>query len=140
MRTGKPFREYLQEIFQADPTAEKDFYRELFKLRIGDQIRDLRRKKGLNQTELAKLVGTSQSTIARLENPDNFSYSLKTLLKIAEALDMEIVISFKEKKYKENKTEKYELDLEEYRVKREIPYTYTKTEDSFLPLEESISI
>ena len=145
MRTGKPFKEYLQKVFQVDPTAEKNFYRELFKLRIGAQIRELRRKKGLNQAELAKLVGTSQSTIARLENPDNFSYSLKTLLKIAEALDMELVISFREKKYKKDEnTDRDEqnniVSLEEYRIKRKTPYTCTNAEDLSLPLEESICV
>jgi len=148
MRTGKPFKEYLQEVFQVNPTVEKNFYRELFKLRIGDQIKELRRKKGLNQSELAELVGTSQSTIARLENPDNFSYSLKTLLKIAEALDMELVISFREKKYKKDeKTKSYELNnvvsLEEYReykIKRKTPYTYTNTDNLFCSLEESIPV
>jgi len=132
MKTGKPFREYLAEVFKKKPEAEKEFYQEVFKLRVAEKIRELRSKKGLSQVGLAKRIGTSQSTIARLEDPDNFSYSLKTLLKIADALDMELIIDFKEKAHLqkvENETVgdmvAKVIPLETYRPKKKRPYVCT---------------
>ncbi len=40
------------------------------KLRLGDVVRTLRRRKHLSQTALAKLIGSSQSRVAKLENRD----------------------------------------------------------------------
>ena len=38
-----------------------------YRVRIGALIRDARRHKGLTQAELAKLLATSQSAVARIE-------------------------------------------------------------------------
>src|SRR3990167_6508932 len=61
---------------------------------IAFQIINLRKKAGLTQKELAELVGTKQSNIARLESADYTSYTWKTLEKITKALKarMEIKI------------------------------------------------
>lgn len=40
------------------------------KLRLGDAVRALRRRKHLSQSALAKLIGSSQSRVAKLENRD----------------------------------------------------------------------
>lgn len=53
---------------------------------IAFQIYDLRKEAGLTQTQLAKLVHTSQSNIARIESADYTGYTLKTLEKVAKAL------------------------------------------------------
>ncbi|NLR32824.1 helix-turn-helix transcriptional regulator [Lactobacillus sp. ZJLC3-7] len=47
----------------------------------------------LSQSELAKLVGTSQNAISRVEN-GNGNPSLKTLTRIAEALNQPLAIKF----------------------------------------------
>lgn len=95
------FRDFLKEQFK-DKEFETEFYKGLEKLRIATEIAYHREKKGLTQAQLAKLIKTSQSTIARLENPDYRNYSMQTLRKIAEALDLELVVSFREK-YQEEK-------------------------------------
>ena len=41
--------------------------REVMKL-IGDKLKELRLKKGLTQTDLAKLVGKTQQNISHIEN------------------------------------------------------------------------
>jgi len=50
-------------------------------------------KRGLSQRELADRVGTTQSAIARLE-ARNISPSLPTLDKVADALGVELIVSF----------------------------------------------
>jgi DNA-binding XRE family transcriptional regulator len=62
-------------------------------IRIAFEIRALRERKGLSQRQLAELVGTTQSAIARLEAGRN-SPSLPTLDRIAHALGAEVIISF----------------------------------------------
>ena len=53
---------------------------------IAYQIYDLRKKVRLTQTQLAKLVHTSQPNIARIESADYEGYTHKTLEKVAKAL------------------------------------------------------
>ncbi|MGH9056447.1 MAG: helix-turn-helix domain-containing protein [Acidimicrobiales bacterium] len=62
-------------------------------IRLARQIHELREKRGLSQRELAERLGTTQSAIARLE-AGNVSPSLPTLDKVAEALGVELVVSF----------------------------------------------
>jgi UDP-N-acetylglucosamine 1-carboxyvinyltransferase len=58
--------------------------------RIGNLIRDARRHKNLTQAELAALLGTSQSAVARIEQGKQ-NLSLEMLARIGEKLDSEIV-------------------------------------------------
>lgn len=92
----KKFREFLKEEFK-DRKFEKSFYEGLEKARVAVEIAYFREKRGLTQAELAKQVNTSQSAIARLENPDYKGYSINTLRKVADALGLELVVSFREK-------------------------------------------
>lgn len=109
------FREFLKEKLK-DKDFEKRYYRDLEKTRIAVEIVYFREKKGLTQAELAKLVNTSQSAIARLENPDYKGYSIATLRKVASALGLELVVSFREKGA-ESPKEIHEL----YALPQEIP-------------------
>ncbi|MGB5952231.1 MAG: UDP-N-acetylglucosamine 1-carboxyvinyltransferase [Ornithinimicrobium sp.] len=58
--------------------------------RIGTLIRDARRHKALTQSELAALLNTSQSAVARIEQGKQ-NLSLEMLARIGESLDSEIV-------------------------------------------------
>jgi|SRR5580700_8849979 ribosome-binding protein aMBF1 (putative translation factor) len=62
-------------------------------IRLSMEIHALREKRGLSQRELAERLGTTQSAIARLE-AGNVSPSLATLDKVADALGVELVVSF----------------------------------------------
>ena len=57
---------------------------------LAQLIRDARLNAGLSQRELARQIGTSQPTIARLENPDYAGHSLTLLRRIAAALSLRI--------------------------------------------------
>lgn len=62
--------------------------------RVAQEIYDLRTKAGLTQSELAKLVGTTQPVIARLEDADYKGHSLRMLVRIASALGRELDVRF----------------------------------------------
>jgi predicted transcriptional regulator len=55
-------------------------------------IYDVRKQAGLTQRQLADLVGTTQSVIARLEDADYDGHSLSMLARIASALNQRLEI------------------------------------------------
>jgi ribosome-binding protein aMBF1 (putative translation factor) len=55
-------------------------------------IYDVRKQAGLTQKQLADLIGTTQSVIARLEDADYEGHSLSMLARIAAALDRKLEI------------------------------------------------
>lgn len=62
---------------------------------LGMRLKEFRAKRGLSQTELAKLVGVTPSTISQVES--NLIYpSLPALLKMAEILSVEVSSFFQE--------------------------------------------
>jgi len=62
---------------------------------VAQLIYDARTKAGLTQTALARLVGTSQPVIARLENAEYPGHSLTMLQRIAEVLEQRVEVRFK---------------------------------------------
>jgi len=58
---------------------------------IAGQVADRRKERGLSQADLAALVGTTQSSIARLESGGR-PPRIDTLLRIANALDADLHI------------------------------------------------
>jgi UDP-N-acetylglucosamine 1-carboxyvinyltransferase len=63
---------------------------ETYLTRIGGLIRDARRHKGMTQSDLADLLGTSQGAVTRIE-AGRQNLSLDMLAKIGDALDSEFV-------------------------------------------------
>jgi transcriptional regulator with XRE-family HTH domain len=61
---------------------------------IAEKVAQQRAAKGLSQRELAEMVGTTQSAIARLERGGR-PPRIDTLLNIADALDCELVVELK---------------------------------------------
>lgn len=59
---------------------------------VAQLIYDVRTQAKLSQAELAKLIGTTQSVISRLEDADYDGHSLSMLNKIAQALNLELKI------------------------------------------------
>jgi predicted transcriptional regulator len=62
--------------------------------RVAQLIHDARIASGLTQAQLADLIGTTQSVIARLEDADYEDHSLSMLRRIAEALHQRLDIRF----------------------------------------------
>jgi transcriptional regulator with XRE-family HTH domain len=61
---------------------------------IAYQIQGLRQKSGLNQTDFAEKVGKKQSVISRLENTEYGKVTVQTLLDVACANDVALVVQF----------------------------------------------
>lgn len=61
-------------------------------LGVAQMIYDARTAAGLSQGELARLIGTTQSVISRLEDSDYAGHSLTMLQRIAQALHRRIEI------------------------------------------------
>ena len=76
----------IEKILKEDPSFKEKLDRAGQAWDIAFQIYDLRKKSRLTQTQLAKLVRTSQSNIARIESADYTGYTFKTLEKVTKAL------------------------------------------------------
>jgi ribosome-binding protein aMBF1 (putative translation factor) len=61
---------------------------------IAETVTERRKELGLSQAELAELVATTQSAIARLESGGR-PPRIDTLLRIADALDCELLVDLK---------------------------------------------
>lgn len=86
-RTRKGTLERLQERIR---TADRGW----FFAAVADKVAERRQEKGLSQRELAELVGTTQSAIARLERGGR-PPRIDTLLRIADALECELVVDLR---------------------------------------------
>lgn len=58
-------------------------------VKMGDRMREARRKKGFNQTELAREIGYSLQGLAKIERGES-DPALSTIMKIADALDVDL--------------------------------------------------
>ena len=61
---------------------------------IATQIKVLREQRNLTQAELARLTGMKQPRIAVMEDINYSSWSIKTLRRLAEALDLRLSVKF----------------------------------------------
>lgn len=82
----------IEKILKEDPSFKEKLDKADRAWDIAFQIYDLRKKSGLTQTQLAKLVKTSQSNIARIESADYTGYTFKTLEKVTRALKANLEI------------------------------------------------
>ncbi|WP_197507061.1 helix-turn-helix domain-containing protein [Mitsuaria sp. 7] len=58
------------------------------------QIRINRQARGLSQSQLAAAIGSRQSAISRVEDPEYGSHSLDTLISLAKAFDCALIVKF----------------------------------------------
>jgi len=84
--------ELLQELRDYD--YAEGYAETLLSARIATQIKVLREQQEMKQTELASLMGTTQTVISRIENVNYSSWSIKTLKKIARAFKLRLKVSF----------------------------------------------
>lgn len=90
--TNTNFKDYLKEKIRQKPNLEQEIKKARKAVEIAHQIYKLRKEKGLTQKELAKIIGVSQSNIARMESADYNHYTMDTLYKVARGLDADLNI------------------------------------------------
>ena len=77
-----------------DPERIASFERAVADANIAMSIYQLRAEAGLNQRELAVLVGTTASVISRLEDADYEGHSMAMLRRIAAAVGKRVEVRF----------------------------------------------
>ena len=90
-RMNKGALERLQERIR---TADRGW----FFAAVAEKVAERRQGQGLSQRELAELVGTTQSAIARLERGGR-PPRIDTLLRIADALECDLVVDLKPRRH-----------------------------------------
>jgi DNA-binding XRE family transcriptional regulator len=85
-----PFKQVFDR-WMKDPEFRHEYERIGPAMELAFQLAEARRRAGLSQAELAQRMGTSQSTIARLENGRGLP-SARTLTRFAEATGARIHI------------------------------------------------
>jgi len=84
----------IERMVGRDKELREMIAEEAINARVARMIYDARHDAGLTQAQLAKLVGTTQSVIARLEDNDYDGHSLTMLNRIASALNKRVDIRF----------------------------------------------
>jgi DNA-binding XRE family transcriptional regulator len=87
------FDEWLKEKLK-DKKFREHYEHAQLAAQIAHAITMLRRKLGITQSELARRMGTKQQTVSRLESGEYEGFTLKTLVKLAEATRSRLTISF----------------------------------------------
>jgi len=94
MRKTRSATRILNKRIGDDLELKRMMAEETVNAKVAQEIYGLRTKAGLTQSDLARRVGTTQPVIARLEDADYRGRSLRMLIRIARALDRELVVRF----------------------------------------------
>lgn len=84
----------LERLTGDDVELQRIVEEEYVNIQIAQMIYDARVAAGLTQTQLAEIISTHQSTIARLEDSDYRGHSLNMLKRIATALNLNLEVRF----------------------------------------------
>jgi transcriptional regulator with XRE-family HTH domain len=86
------FMRWIDDQLAADPQLAQAVDDLVAEMKLEQQIVALREKRGLTQRQLAKLLGTSQPYVAKLESGRVKNLGVKTLVKCARALGASLSI------------------------------------------------
>lgn len=82
----------LDRTIGKDDDLRRAVEREVLHSHVASLLYEARARTGLTQKQVADLVGTQQSVIARLENADYAGHSLSMLVRVASVLEHRIEI------------------------------------------------
>lgn len=85
--------EIVDQMIGNDESLRSDIAEQTVHSRVASLLFAARDKAGLTQAQLAELIGTKQSVIARLESADYEGHSLSMLVRVAAALGTRIEIN-----------------------------------------------
>jgi transcriptional regulator with XRE-family HTH domain len=78
----------------AEPEARRAYAVAAVEQGVAWQVRINRELRKMSQGDLAEAIGTQQSAISRMENPEYGKYSIPILLKVANAFDCALLVKF----------------------------------------------
>lgn len=84
--------EIIERMIGNDAETRELYEQAKVNVHVAQLIYDARTEAELSQTELARMVGTTQSVISRLEDADYEGHSLSMLNRVAQALNREVKI------------------------------------------------
>ena len=84
----------MESMIAGDEELRQMYAEATVNAHVAQMIYDARTEAGLTQTELAELINSKQSVIARLEDADYDGHSLSMLVRIAKALSCDVEINF----------------------------------------------
>lgn len=98
MSSGSPWSEPFIRQLAVDKELRDEFVADQVRTRIGLAVRAMREQgsRRLSQAKLGKIMGKPQSVVSRIEDPDYGKHSLQTLLDVAAALDVPVLVEFPE--------------------------------------------
>jgi predicted XRE-type DNA-binding protein len=86
------FMKWVDDELEADPRLARAVEDLVVEMKLEQQIVALREKRGLTQRQLARLLGTSQPYVAKLESGRVKNLGVRTLVKCARALGASVSI------------------------------------------------
>lgn len=93
-KTTRDATAILDRLTGDDPELREMIAEESVNVQVARMIYEARTAAGLTQKQLADLLGTRQSAIARLEDADYQGHSLGMLRRIAETLNQKLEVRF----------------------------------------------
>jgi len=94
MAKTKDALKILERMTGQNSTVRQGIANARVNLEVAQMIYDARTKAGMSQREVAELVGSRQSVIARLEDSDYGGHSLSMLQRIGNALGQRLELRF----------------------------------------------
>ncbi|MEK6528879.1 MAG: helix-turn-helix transcriptional regulator [Nitrospirota bacterium] len=94
---GRTLKEHVAEQMK-DHGFKKAWHNLDAEFELLESFIKAREKTGITQEELAKKIGTKQPALSRLERGRFTKATLETLKKIADALDMKLVVKLQAKR------------------------------------------
>ena len=92
------FMQWIDGELEADPRLAREVDELVNEMKLEQELVALREKRGLSQRQLAKLLGTSQPYVAKLESGRIKNVGVRTLVKCARALGGSVVIKIEPSK------------------------------------------
>jgi len=86
------FMRWVDAQLGADPCLAEDVDALIAEMKLEQELVALREKRGISQRQLAKLLGTSQPYVAKLESGRVKNLGVRTLVKCARALGASVTI------------------------------------------------
>jgi ribosome-binding protein aMBF1 (putative translation factor) len=90
------FREDLARRL-SDPEFEREFREARERASLGLKIARVRTARGMSQAQLAAKLNTTQSVVSRFESADYSGHKVETLRRVAEALDLDLVLDLRQR-------------------------------------------